>query len=73
MSHHLSNIVLAGDLTEKCNKWILLYVLLAEHRNDPIIIVNGPSPQTEMIKIVFGCKKKLMIYYYLYINNNTGK
>lgn len=33
------------------------YILLAGYRNDAIIIVNGPSPRTKMIKIVFECKK----------------
>lgn len=28
LSHYLRNIVLAGDLTEKCNKWISLYYQL---------------------------------------------
>lgn len=32
-------------------------ILLARYRNDPIIVVNGPSPRTKVIKIVFEYKK----------------
>lgn len=43
----------------KCNKWILFYYTIGNrYRNDPIIIVNGPSLWTIMIKIVFYEKKK---------------